>query len=347
MPEKQVLSPPRNLVESAHRRSISSSTCLIDRNLQNPSDVNGQLEDLNGFLKKQRIQIGKLLNGEINGNAKIVLSGPSNSTSSMLSAICYSWLLETKMRNNEGIEGDGSPVVVVPVMNVRRGKMWKQRQAAWLFHHVGIDAKALLFSEEVDLEALMMAKKLGILVVGQDILISNGEVGSQCTVLTDNYCEDAYDLLDTPILKKLLLAGILLDTKNLNMSTKLSVTRDAEAVQLLSVDCAPNYGNALYDQLMQDQRDGNFFEALRRDYGKPPSESNNTKAPMEHRTPERASYPEATVETLDKNFNHGRTERTSNTSSKPANSKPASAQAADASHGKNKFSIAKWFGFGK
>lgn len=138
--------------------------------------MNGQLEDLNGFLKKQRIQIGKLLNGEINGNAKIVLSGPSNSTSSMLSAICYSWLLETKMRNNEGIEGDGSPVVVVPVMNVRRGKMWKQRQAAWLFHHVGIDAKALLFSEEVDLEALMMAKKLGILVVGQDILISNGEV---------------------------------------------------------------------------------------------------------------------------------------------------------------------------
>lgn len=54
------------------------------------------------------------------------------------------------MRNNkEGIKGDGSPVVVVPVMNVRRGKMWKQRQAAWLFHHVGVDAKALLFSEEV------------------------------------------------------------------------------------------------------------------------------------------------------------------------------------------------------
>lgn len=46
------------------------------------------------------------------------------------------------------------------------------------------------------------------------------------------------------------LAGILLDTQNLNMSTKLSVTRDAEAVQLLSVGCAPNYGNALYDQCM-------------------------------------------------------------------------------------------------
>lgn len=54
------------------------------------------------------------------------------------------------MRNNkEKVEGDGSSVVVLPVINVRRGKMWKQRQAAWLFHHVGINAKALLFSEEV------------------------------------------------------------------------------------------------------------------------------------------------------------------------------------------------------
>lgn len=31
------------------------------------------------------------------------------------------------------------------------------------------------------------------------------QVGSQCTILTDNYCEDAYELLDTPILKKLLV----------------------------------------------------------------------------------------------------------------------------------------------
>lgn len=68
----------------------------------------------------------------------------------MLSAICYAWLLETKSRTNkEANGGDGSPVVVVPVMNVRRGKMWTQRQAAWLFHHVGVDAKALLFSDEV------------------------------------------------------------------------------------------------------------------------------------------------------------------------------------------------------
>ncbi|KAL1829103.1 hypothetical protein ACET3Z_007515 [Daucus carota] len=357
----RLLSPPKHLTESSHRRSISSSTCVLPekqgqppavesghrRSISSYSDQNSceLLKDINGFLKEQRVKIKKLISGEIDGTAKIVLSGPSNSTSSMLSAICYAWLLGTKMRNNkEGVEGDGSSVVVLPVINVRRGKMWKQRQAAWLFHHVGVNAKALLFSEEVDLEALMMAKKLSILVVGQDVLISNSEVGSQCTILTDNYCEDAYELLDTPILKKLLLAGILLDTQNLNTSTKLSMTRDAEAVQLLSVGCAPNYGNALYDQLMQDQRDGNFLEALRHNYGKPPSES--SRVPVERRTPERNSYPEATVQTLDKNLN-GKNERTSNATSNSGNPKPVAAKAVDSSGAKNKFSIGKWFGFGK
>lgn len=36
-------------------------------------------QDLNSFLKEQRVKIEMLMNGEINGKAKIVLSGPSNS----------------------------------------------------------------------------------------------------------------------------------------------------------------------------------------------------------------------------------------------------------------------------
>ena len=70
----------------------------------------------------------------------------------MVAAICYAWLLENRIRTKkEGVEGgDGeAAAAVVPVMNMRRGKMWKQRQVAWLFHHVGLDATALLFSDEV------------------------------------------------------------------------------------------------------------------------------------------------------------------------------------------------------
>ncbi|GKB54140.1 hypothetical protein Tco_0904893, partial [Tanacetum coccineum] len=129
---------------------------------------------------------------------------------------------------------------VVPVFNVRRGKLLKS--PAHAFHH-------------------------GWCMMPAAILFAN-EVGSKCTILTDNYCEDAYDLLQNTGLKKLMLAGILLDTQNLNTAT----TKDTEAARLLSVGSAPNYGNSLYDQLTQEQRDGAFVEALRHNYGKPPNE---------------------------------------------------------------------------
>lgn len=96
----------------------------------------------------------------------------------MVEAVCYAWLLENRMRENKkgGTANRNKLEFVVPVMNIMRGKMWKQRQAAWLFNHVGLDANALLFSNEVDLETLMMAKQLSILVIGEDILKTNAEV---------------------------------------------------------------------------------------------------------------------------------------------------------------------------
>ena len=69
-------------------------------------------------------------------------------TSSMVAAICYAWLLGNRMRASKK-EDEEEECVVVPVMNVRRGNMWKLQQAAWLFRHVCIDATALLFSDEV------------------------------------------------------------------------------------------------------------------------------------------------------------------------------------------------------
>lgn len=58
-------------------------------------------------------------------------------------------------------------------------------------------------------------------------------------ISTRNLCKFSYQM-----------AGILLDTQNLSPSLKLSMTRDAEAVQLLSVASAPNYRNTLFDQCM-------------------------------------------------------------------------------------------------
>ncbi|XVF11670.1 hypothetical protein REPUB_Repub08aG0047200 [Reevesia pubescens] len=360
-PENKPLSPPRNLVESAQRRSISKSTCSLER-IAPRSNANGWSKEedgtrevsLNEFLKEQRRKIDMILNGELESKAKIVLSGPSNSTSSMVAAICYAWLLDNRARTSKG-EGDEDGCIVVPVMNVRRERMWKQRQAAWLFHHVGLDSTSLLFANEVDLESLMMAGQLNILVVGQDVLLTNVEVGSQCTILTDNYCEDAYDLLQTPVLKKLLLAGIVLDTQNLNAYAKLSLARDAEAVQLLLVGSTPNYRNALFDQLMEDQRDKSFFEALRHNYGKPPTDGGyQNGGHLEHTIPERKSTSisrhEGSIQNSDKNTNDARNAKINKAPPKSAKPNPllvkATSSASEASRGKNKFFLAKWFGFG-
>ncbi|CAN4088041.1 unnamed protein product [Withania somnifera] len=273
----------------------------------------------------------------------------------MVAAICYAWLLENRTRANEQEGGDANTIqVVVPVMNMTRGKMLKQRQAARLFHLVGLDAKPLLFSDEVDLETLLLAKQLSILVVGEDILKTNGEAVSGCTVLTDNYCEDAYDLLHMPMLKKLLLAGILLDTENLSASSKVSMSRDVEAVQLLSVGFAPNYRNAFFDQLMQDPKDESFVEAMRQSYGTSPIESSNKH--KAHQVLERNSIPQGNKPSSDKiskDVKNGKTNKVSPNTGKPTvspvHAPPASpAKPADASRAKNKpFFLAKWFGFGK
>ncbi|KAF2293260.1 hypothetical protein GH714_040629 [Hevea brasiliensis] len=280
-PEKQLLSPPRNVVESAHRRSIARSTCSIEKIAPKPN-VNGWQQNeeegerevsLNGFLKNQRIEIEKILNGEIDSKAKVILSGPSNSGFG---------------ESNFGRE-------------INHPCGWTR------------------YTE------------------------NDNEVGSQCTILTDNYCEDAYDLLQTPVLKKLLLAGILLDTQNLNASTKLSMTRDAEAVQLLQVGSVPNYRNALFDQLMQHQRDSSFLEALRYNYGKPPSESGlHSTAQMEHKEAEAKSTSvhnnEAIVQNSDKKSKDVKNANPNRDKPKPA----ATVQAnSDATRGKNKFFLAK------
>ncbi|KAL5748191.1 hypothetical protein ACOSQ2_025488 [Xanthoceras sorbifolium] len=360
------LSPPNNLVESVHRRLISKSTCSLDKVGQktNFSGCFNQEKDstpdpgLNGFLKEQRIKFEKISNRKLDFKAKIVLPAPSNSTSSVVAAICYAWLLENRVRKNKG-ESDRERYTVVPVMNVRRGKMWNHQQTAWLFHYVGLDATSLLFADEVDLESLIMAGKLSILVVGQDCVRTSGEVGSQCTILTDNYCEDAYDLLQTPTLKKLLLAGILLDTQNLDSSAAFSMTRDAEAVQLLSVGSSPNDRNTLFDQLMQDERDSSFTEALKHNYGKSPNGQENG-AQLENRVKDRKSnsisHSEAIKQKSNKNPNDGRNVKNDKISPKLGKpiSSPVQATAAlaatqavlDNSRGKNRFSLAKWFGFG-
>ncbi|XP_021888871.1 uncharacterized protein LOC110807885 [Carica papaya] len=135
------------------------------------------------------------------------------------------------------------------------------------------------------------------------------------------------------------------------------MTRDAEAVQLLLVGSSPNYRNALFDQLMQDQRDKSFYAALQHNYGQLPCENGHDvgEARVKHRVPERRSTSISQQEQKsDKNSNEARNAKTvppttAKPSSLPAQAPPSAEPAkpvTDASHGKNKFFLARWFGFG-
>ncbi|XVE54591.1 hypothetical protein DITRI_Ditri03aG0093900 [Diplodiscus trichospermus] len=245
-PENESLSLPRNLVESAQRRSISKSTCSLEK-IAPRSNANGwpKEEDgtseisLNEFLKEKRTKIEMILNGEIESKAKIVLSGHSNSlsTSSMVAAICYAWLLENRARKSKG-KGDENGCIIVPVMSVRTQK----------------------------------GKNVEVNTGGSGESNDGWPVKHPCSWA--RYSQNKWRGNSHRCLL-LQLAGILLDTENLNAYAKLSMGRDTEAVQLLLVGSAPNYRNTLYDQLMQDQRDNSFFEALRHNYGKPPKDDEN------------------------------------------------------------------------
>jgi len=73
-------------VESAHRRTISSSTCSWEKiapvkNFAKEEEEATEEYSLNGFLKEQRNLFHRFSKGELHANVKIkiVLSGHSNS----------------------------------------------------------------------------------------------------------------------------------------------------------------------------------------------------------------------------------------------------------------------------
>ncbi|XP_062206274.1 uncharacterized protein LOC133908297 [Phragmites australis] len=70
-------------------------------------------------------------------------------------------------------------------------------------------------------------------------------------------------LISSSVLKKLLLACILLDTGNLS---KKCSNRDSEAVQLLLFGNSEHTRHELFQQLMLDHNDHSFVEYLKNTY---------------------------------------------------------------------------------
>lgn len=268
---KEVLFPQRRHRESIHKSVFPDNPATVPVHDMAKSVVNkfdsgaDNIDYLNNFLRRQRTKLSNVPPGDDSARVKIILSGSDLSLSSMMAAIGYAWLLE-----HSATQQAWNPV---PVINTTRQKMWGHREAAWLFYHSGLDAQNLLFCDEVDLECLVHARQLSIVVIGQDALKTEDEVASLCTILVEEYKEHAYELLQLPYIRKILLAGILLDTQNLDSTAVYFTTRDRVAVDLLLVGCSQYYRYALFDELIQNHSDSSFEEAMRDIYGEPSSNS--------------------------------------------------------------------------
>ncbi|XP_040384504.1 exopolyphosphatase PRUNE1-like [Oryza brachyantha] len=293
-----------------HRRHASASSAPA---------VDGL--DLNSFLRRQRAAVAELGSASRppTRSTKIVLSDASKSVSSIAAAICYAWMLASK----------ADAQAAVPVVNMRRGRMERCRQAAWLLYHVGVDASALLFADEVDMDRLMMDKRVSLVVVGQDVLKPNDKMGSVCTILTNNYCEDAYSLLQSLDIKKLLLAGILLDTKNLS---SMCSNKDSEAVELLLFGTSEHTRHELFQKLLLDHNDHSFVEYLKNTYRESSTRGEGDSPPDQKYS---VSASRSSQDAKKPNSNNQR----------PAHGNGGKASD-EAPRGKNKFFLAKWFGFG-
>lgn len=140
------------------------------------------------------------------------------------------------------------------------------------------------------------------------------------------------------------------------------MTRDAEAVQLLLAGSVPNYRYALFDQLIQDQKSASFVEALNHTYGKSPDESEEnsegkTKSKVRERKSSSVSDREPTISSSKTNSSDTRSSKACKVSPNPVKlvtppllspSPAPTPQHAEkeAPRGKNKFFLARWFGFG-
>lgn len=277
---EEVFFPRRRHRESIHKRSFFPEKpkdlllCNVARTTENKVHLEVEnIDCLNSFLRRQKVKLSNVSAEDCSERVKIILSGPDLTLSSMVSAICYAWLLE----HTATLDG-WNPV---PVINTTRKNMWEHRAAAWLFHHCGLDGRALFFCDEVDLESLVHSRQLNILVIGQDALGTDDEVASVCTILVEEYRKHACDLLQHPYVRKLLLAGILVDTQNLDPTAVFFTTRDRVAVDLLLVGGSQYNCNVLFGQLYQDHTDISLEEAMQSNYGDPSNDSELVEAEEE------------------------------------------------------------------
>lgn len=234
-----------------------------------------KVQQFNNFLRAQK---ERLRNGLVAGNTDrfcIVLTGRDLELSSIVSAMSYAWLQENSFPSVSGDKWHPVPMIDVP-----RQKMDKHKDAAWLLDACGIDAGSLLFADEVELSALMGAGRIKMSIIGQDVLVTRNEVGSVCTLLTEMLLGGHRGLLQPRFMKAFMLAGILLDTENLDFASM----RDTAMSNIL-VEGMGYFGRtSYYSRLREADDDARVSKLITQNYidNQPSARLKRAEAEHEH-----------------------------------------------------------------
>ncbi|EFJ29871.1 hypothetical protein SELMODRAFT_440571 [Selaginella moellendorffii] len=209
---------------------------------------------INEFIAEVRGEIESGLPGR---SLTVVLGSYFPDLDSVVSTIAYAYFLHTKRESQNHC--------IVPVVNMKRSDLQIHTEIDWLFKAVQLDVESLVFSDEISLTYYHRFGNLRLVLVDHkklepvheslgDVIVETLEhsmVGSCCTLVAEKFASEAPKLLQGRGLSRLLLAGILIDTCNLDLSIGQCSSRDVAMATLL-LNGAGRYG-----------RNG-FFKMLRK-----------------------------------------------------------------------------------
>ena len=244
--------------------------------------MTGPAHGLNIYLSEAR---NSLERGEAGA---VVIGNEAADLDSMVSAIVYGRLVSA-------LVAPGTPPAV-PVVNCPRGDFALRTEAVYLFAAQGLDVEALVFVDEIDLDALHGSGRLRLCLVDHNVLAADQAgcadaveaiidhhadgglhpraeprwiepVGSAATLVAEAMLRNRPALID-PQTATLLLGTILLDTVNLDPTAERATAKDEAMASQLKELAGPE-AEGLFDRLQAEKFNVSALgteDLLRKDY---------------------------------------------------------------------------------
>ncbi|XP_065037313.1 uncharacterized protein LOC103983695 [Musa acuminata AAA Group] len=280
----------RNSRPSTSSSAQSAAAFFGNISLRNDSSILEACESidrLNQYLRQRKADVEAGVPGQF---LHAVIGQAVADVGSVVSTIaCAFFLNETQTSSQH---------CVLPVINTKRADFMAHSELKWLLNSCRVDESSIVFVDEIDLSYHNRFGNLKLVLVNDHKLPPNKEGlkdvpiemfnckevcsesasledvtmsqdGSCCTLISDKYAETSPEILAGQGFSRLLLSGILLDTKNL---TGANCTAKDKYMATLLIKGAGRFGcSGLYQLLkykISDISELQVRDILRRDFKK-------------------------------------------------------------------------------